>query len=305
LRLQRNRAASDDVENHVIPLTDAVQSYRERIPVPQIAGHVSSVWIQHVGAAGPAYEHRTVPNGCVEISYAVGSDYVAASGPQRGPTVASLAPGSTVVGIRFRPGVASSFLGLPASELVDLRVEVDRLWGRDATILAERLAEAGSPQAVARALEQEVVRRSQDVIDADPVVTAAIRRLQPWRPDNIGVWMAGLFISPRQLRRRFVSALGFGPKRLQRILRFQGFLALSQLRHDDHRGLARLAAQAGYADQAHLTRECSEFTGLTPRAFLEETWKSCGATHDHGPSYAGLRRALLAGGGPALPRSAP
>jgi AraC-like DNA-binding protein len=237
----------------------------------------------------------------VEISYAVGSDYVAASGPQRGPTVASLAPGSTVVGIRFRPGVASSFLGLPASELVDLRVEADRLWGRDATILAERLAEAGSPQAVARALEQEVVRRSQDVIDADPVVTAAISRLQPWRPDNIGVWMAGLFISPRQLRRRFVSALGFGPKRLQRILRFQGFLALSQLRHGDHRGLARLAAQAGYADQAHLTRECSEFTGLTPRAFLEETWKSCGATHDHGPSYAGLRRALLAGGRPRPP----
>jgi AraC-like DNA-binding protein len=291
-------------ESHVTPRADAVQSYRERIPAREIAGHVSCVWIQHVGAAGPAYEHRTVPNGCVEISYAVGSDVIAVSGPQRGPTVAALAPGSTVVGIRFHPGVASSFLGLPAFELVDHRVAVDRLWGRSATTLAERLAEAGSPQAAARVLEQEVVRRSQDVIDDDPVVTAAISRLQPWRPDNIGVWMAGLFISPRQLRRRFVAALGFGPKRLHRILRFQGFLALSQLRHGNHRGLARLAAEAGYADQAHLTRECSEFTGLTPRAFLEETWKSCGPTHDHEPSYAGLRRALLAGGGRALPRSA-
>jgi AraC-like DNA-binding protein len=271
-----------------------VQTYRERLPAPRLAGQVSSVWIQHVAADGVPYEHRTVPNGATELSWELGSDLVTVSGPQRQPIVGHLAPGSTVVGIRFRPGVAPSILGPPASELVDQHVEVDRLWGRPALTLAERLAEAESPEGASRLLEDEVFRRITDASEPDPVVAAAIGRLQPWRPDDIGTWAAGLFLSPRQLRRRFTAALGFGPKMFQRILRFQGFLALSQGRHGRDSGLARLAKQAGYADQSHLTRESSELTGLTPRAFLEEMWSSCGENHDHEASYGALRRGLLA-----------
>jgi AraC-like DNA-binding protein len=269
-----------------------VQSYRERLPAPQLADQVSSVWIQQVAAEGEAYEHRTVPNGSAEISYALGSDVVEVTGPHRQPRVGHLAPGTTVVGIRLRPGVAPSILGPPTSELVDQHVEVDRLWGRPAATLTEQLDEAGSPDAAARLLEDEVIRRSAGGDDADPLVRAALARLQPWRPDDVGTWAAGLYISPRQLRRRFVAALGFGPKKFQRILRFQGFLALAQGRRGVR--LARLAQEAGYADQAHLTRESSELTGLTPRAFLEEMWRSCGPNHDHEASYAGLRRALEA-----------
>jgi AraC-like DNA-binding protein len=271
-----------------------VQSYRERAPAPQLADHVASVWIQQVAAEGSPYEHRTVPNGSMEISWAVGSDLVAVSGPQRQPVVGRLAPGTSVVGIRFRPGVAPSILGPPASELVDQRVEADRLWGPRAATLAERLAEAESPEGAARLLEAEVIRRIDTAPEPDPLVAAAMGRLQPWRPDDIGAWTAGLLLSPRQLRRRFVAALGFGPKAFQRILRFQGFLALSQGPRGRHIGLARLAREAGYADQPHLTRESSELTGLTPRAFLEEMWSSCGPNHDHEASYGALRRALLA-----------
>jgi AraC-like DNA-binding protein len=278
----------------VIPTAHAVQSYRERLPVPPLAGHVSSVWIQHVAADGPAYEHRTVPNGAAEISFALGNDAVTVVGPRRRPAVERLAPGSTVVGIRFRPGVTPSILGPPTSELVDQQVEIDRLWGRAATSLAERLAETRSPEKAAQLLELEVSRRSADAIDADPLVTAAIGRLQPWRPDDVATWTDGLYISTRQLRRRFVAAMGFGPKALQRILRFQGFLALSQARHGSRTSLARLATLAGYADQAHLTRESSVLTGLTPRTFLEEMWASCGVNHDHEASFARVRGALLA-----------
>jgi AraC-like DNA-binding protein len=273
--------------------TDAVQSYRERLPAPQLADRVSSVWVQEVAAEGSAYEHRTVPNGSVEISWATGTGVVAVTGPQRQPLVGRVAPGSVVVGVRLRPGAAPSILGPPASELVDLSVDADQLWRRGTASLSERLAEAGSPEDAARVLEGEVIRRLTVAGEPDPLVTAAIGRLQPWRRDDIGTWTSGLFISSRQLRRRFVAALGFGPKTLQRILRFQGFLALSQQRHGDYAGLARLATLAGYSDQAHLTRESSELTGLTPRAFLEEMWRSCGPNHDHDASYKGLRRALI------------
>jgi AraC-like DNA-binding protein len=270
-----------------------VQSYRERPPAPHLAGLVSSVWIQHVEAGGDAYEHRTVPNGSVEISYALGTDVLAVTGPQRTPTVGLLDPGSTVVGIRLRPGVAPSILGPPASELVDLRVEADDLWGRSGRTLARRLTDAGSPEGAAWLLEDQVGLRFQAAADPDPVVTAAIGRLQPWQPDGVDGLASRLDISARQLRRRFAAALGYGPKAYQRIRRFQGFLALSQGRRGESAGLARLAKEAGYADQAHLTRESSELAGLAPKAFLEEMWRSCGPNHDHDASYAGLRRALL------------
>jgi AraC-like DNA-binding protein len=278
---------------HTAVSREPVQSYRERLPAPELAGQVSSVWVLEVAAGGPAYEHRTVPNGSVELSYALGADVVAVAGPQRGPTVARVSPGTTVVGIRFRPGMAPSLLGPPASELVDRRIEVDHLWARSAGTLAERLAQAGSAGAVGRHLEEEVISRLGAATVPDPLVTATVGRLQPWNPDSVSARTSDLFISPRQLRRRFVAALGYGPKTLQRILRFQGFLALTQGQHDGHVGLARLAKRAGYADQAHLTRECAELTGLTPRAFLEEMWASCGPNHDHEASFAGLRRALL------------
>jgi AraC-like DNA-binding protein len=273
---------------------DPVQTYRERLPAPEIAREVASVWLLEVGAGGGAYEHRTVPNGSVEISYALGSERVVVSGPQSEPLAARVETGTTLIGIRFRPGAAPSILGPPASELVDLSVDLDRLWGSGVATLVERLGEAGAPDAAARVLEDELASRVLDATAPDPLVAAAIGRLQPWRSGGLDALASDLYISHRQLHRRFVAALGYGPKMLERILRFQGFLALAQAPDQHDVGLARLAQHAGYADQPHLTREAAALAGMTPRAFLEETRRSCGPNHDHDASYAGIRRALLA-----------
>ncbi len=79
-------------------------------------------------------------------------------------------------------------------------------------------------------------------------------------------------LSERQFRRRSQAAAGYGPKTLQRVLRFHRFVRLldaAPARADASPSappdLAALAAKAGYADQAHLTRECSALSGLHPR----------------------------------------
>ena len=43
------------------------QSYRERLPGPGLARHVTCLWVQRVASGREAYRHRTVPNGGVEI----------------------------------------------------------------------------------------------------------------------------------------------------------------------------------------------------------------------------------------------
>jgi len=69
-------------------------------------------------------------------------------------------------------------------------------------------------------------------------------------------------LSERQLFRRCVEEVGYGPKHLARVLRLQRLFGLA--RRSPDAGLAALAAAAGYADQAHMSRECRSLTGLTP-----------------------------------------
>ena len=77
-------------------------------------------------------------------------------------------------------------------------------------------------------------------------------------------WLAGeLALSERTLRRRFDAAFGYGPKKLDRILRFQRFLKL--LRGARNGSTADLAIEAGYADQAHLGRESRRLAVTTPQ----------------------------------------
>lgn len=59
-------------------------------------------------------------------------------------------------------------------------------------------------------------------------------------------------------------AVGYGPKRLARVLRLRGALAAA------HAGteLGRVAADAGYADQAHFTHDCRALAGVSPSTVL-------------------------------------
>src|SRR5829696_7516438 len=116
------------------------QTYRERSPHSALGDVVSSVWVQAVGPGAPAYAHRTVPNGSVELMCRIGEE-PRVVGPRTAPAVDALAPGATVVGVRFHPGAASPLLGVSAAELVDDSVEVEAVWGRSAAFLGEQVAE--------------------------------------------------------------------------------------------------------------------------------------------------------------------
>ena len=71
-----------------------------------------------------------------------------------------------------------------------------------------------------------------------------------------------LGLGERQLRRRAGAAFGYGPKVLARVLRFSS--VVDRLRSAPATPLAALAADAGYADQAHLTHEVRALSGLPP-----------------------------------------
>jgi AraC-like DNA-binding protein len=256
------------------------QTYIERAPRPALAHLVASAWIQQSG--DEPYHSRHIPNGAVELLCALGSEPQVV-GPITEPRVEVLAPGTTIVGVRLRPGAAPAVLGMPAAEVVDLAID---LW--DAPALGERLAGARSPEHALNELERHVFGRTAG--EPDPLIAEAVKQLMPWCLDDVTSLTASLYISETQLRRRCRDAVGLGPKTLHRLLRFQGFLALVQrsIATGRDESLAQLALDAGYADQPHLNRECLRLTGVSPRTFLRETQESCVSGHDHAASYAPL-----------------
>jgi AraC-like DNA-binding protein len=153
-------------------------------------------------------------------------------------------------------------LGLPASEVRDLRPELSALWGRDAARLEERIALAAPARR--RALLEDAIRPLARDAQPDTLVLAGLPLLGG-RGNTVAELARTLAISERALRRRFNDAIGYGPKKLDRIIRFRRFLRAAAMP-----GAGGLAAELGYADQAHLTRECRELSGLTPGELLAD-----------------------------------
>lgn len=282
---------------------DRAQTYVERLPLPALAAWVRTVWVQRTGPR--PYLQRDLPTGGVELQCRIG-DLPRLVGPLATASVQVLPSHTTVVGARFQPGAASPLLGLPAGELVDLTVPLDDVWGGAAARLGELLAGAPGPDAALELLQRYLVCRQARTERPDPLVAEAVRRLMPWQSAGIGALTTQLAISASQLRRRFAAAVGLGPKTVQRTLRFQGYLALAQAAAAPGgpalmpgSTLADLAAEAGYADQAHLSRECLRLAGLTPRELLGGRSDRCGCGHEHSASYlaflAGHARAARTG----------
>jgi AraC-like DNA-binding protein len=102
----------------------------------------------------------------------------------------------------------------------------------------------------------------------DPVGVCIARMLAERPGRALALLAEDVGLSGRQLRRRVEEAVGYPPRMLARILRFQRFLHAARASHPG-RDLARLATDAGYADQPHLTRECRELGGRPPAALLD------------------------------------
>jgi AraC-like DNA-binding protein len=271
------------------------QRHVERPPVPALRGLASSVRVQKVGRDAAPYVHRHIPNGSVELVCKVGSA-PQVIGPLTEPLAEVLGPGTTVVGVRFLPGAFPAVSGRPASEMVGLVLDAGELWGRSAAALGEAVAAAASPREALAAVQLHVHERAGARTGPDLLVSEAVRGLMPWRATDVTSLSASLHISETQLRRRCRTAVGLAPKVLHRMLRFQGFLALVQQAIAQGRaptavGLAPLARRVGYADQPHLTRECARLTGVPPRAFLAETYRTCANGHDHSASFGPVLRA--------------
>lgn len=247
-------------------LTVAAPAFVEVSPPAVLRPFVERLWAHRIEAPPPSEGRRLLPDGRIELVWISGFG-VHISGPQ---TRYGQPPDLTemlALGASFRPGAAPYLLRTPASALVDRHVALDAVDPRLAARLDDRLGDARDVREAIAVFGHELARRLGDVTPPPADVREAIRLL-----DGITVKVsdaaAHVFLSERELQRRFAEDVGYGPKTLQRVLRFQSFLrTLAAPRIE----LAAAAALAGYADQSHLSRETRRLAGLSPRRLTSWT----------------------------------
>ncbi|HEX4089767.1 MAG TPA: DUF6597 domain-containing transcriptional factor [Trebonia sp.] len=233
--------------------------YAEWAPPAALRGQVACLWARV--RADTARRGLVLPDACSDLIWEQGvGAYVA--GPDTGPARPLIKAGAAIVGVRFRPSAGGPVLKAPLSEILNQRVPLPDLV-RQARLPrpAQDLSPGLDPaEAAARMLDLAGALVADGEPDPAMARAAVLLRDPAARAEAVA---AEVGLSERQFRRRSQAAAGYGPKTLQRVLRFHRFVRLLDAATAPP-DLAAIAARAGYADQAHLTRECSALSGFTP-----------------------------------------
>lgn len=227
-------------------------------PAPPLRSFVECLWVHAVPTAEDLSDFTILPDGRMDLVW-TRQNGVGVAGPQTQYLVHPLLSPLVAYGVRFHPGAAPTFLRVPASQLRDGHTTLDGIEPRLARRLDERLGEARNEHEAFAILNAELLRRLDRLHAPDAAVREAVSLLDAATATVAGV-AARVFLSERQLQRRFTEHVGYGPKTLQRILRLQRVID----RLGEGAGFAQAAASAGYSDQSHLFRESRRLAGLTP-----------------------------------------
>jgi len=191
--------------------------YREWGPPDSLSPALACLWVRVVPSEG-APPTLVLPDACIDLIWQQGRGAHVA-GPDTGPVPTPLPPGTVLVGARFRPGAGGPALGIPLDELLNRRVDLHDLRPELARQFPATITPAKALQRVAAAAASLISKGPPDVL-----VCQASRLLnQP--QTRVEALAKELGVSERHFRRRFQAAVGYGPKILQRVLRFRRFLA--------------------------------------------------------------------------------
>jgi AraC-like DNA-binding protein len=254
--------------------------YSEHPPSADLRAAVACTWVAHVtrDAAAPA---PIVPDACSDV-VVIGDAAPHVAGPATRTHSVHVPASTTVVGIRFRPGAARAVFGCDAHELRDAAPELRAVCGVSASVLAAELSAATTTDAMRAALERWARCRLAPRLERDVMALRAAHALVTDHRQSVTALGEMFGWSPRRLHREMTETCGYGAKTLQRILRLQRTLRMARQRALAHRRptLARLALDADYADQAHMTRDFRDLTGFTPRELLAHSHADVGAWLD-------------------------
>lgn len=231
-------------------------------PSAALAPWVECFWYRAAESSPRSASHRVLPDGAADLLIEIDAASAHAIGTMTRPLILDATATPELLGVRFHPGRALPFVGVPLVAVTDDRAPMAGL--REA---ADAIANAPSLPARVELFEATLLRALSGAENPDRRVDAAIARIVMTEgrvaidalADDIG-------ISRQHLARRFLAHVGVAPKTFARVVRFRALLR--RARTSEEHDWAALASDAGYFDQSHLIADFQQFAGTSPVPFF-------------------------------------
>jgi AraC-like DNA-binding protein len=233
------------------------QIHRYAEPCVDLAPFVARYWSVSWDLRGqPPYRQLIVGYPNVHLSFMTGRP-ATVTGVPRGPVHRVLEGRGRVLGVAFRPGCFRPWLGRPVSTLTDRAVSGLFEWLPAAGVVptVDEVEDRLRAHLPARDPMAEALADLVDRIAADPGLT---------RVDSVA---EAFGTGVRRLQRLFADYVGVGPKWV--IRRYRLHEITSRLGAQEPVDWAELAAELGYADQAHLVRDFRAMVGEPPTHYAQ------------------------------------
>lgn len=260
------RPVEEDARGIVTPEVGLAHFRLDRYPPsPAVARFVDRYWLSSWDLRGrPPYTQQVLAHPVVNVVFTEGT--ALAHGVKTAIDSRTLRGAGWALGIMFRPAGFRPFAGGPASALTGRAVPLADLLGPAAAELSRRVHAAAPGEDMARLADSFLAGIVPP--DAQPSeLTTSIAERAAADPSLVRVdaLAARAGVGVRQLQRRFADHAGISAKALLRRYRLYEAAERARLQHEVD--WAELAAQLGYSDQAHLSREFSALIGMPPRQY--------------------------------------
>ena len=263
------KPVQDDSRGIVNPAAAGTVFRLDRFPPTGAAGRfIDRYWLSTWRLPpGVRHEQQVLVHPVVNVVFEAHGAVV--SGVDTGRFAVTLEGQGRALGIMFRPAAFAPFSDGPLSALTDQTVplaQVPALADLEATLVplvgdldvpGEQLAATADSAIAAR-----VPAERQDCETTTEWAELAVGDRELTRVEDLAR-AAGVGI--RTLQRAFTEHVGIGPKWFLR--RYRLYEAGERIAHDKHVDWSVLAADLGYADQAHLTRDFTAAFGLPPAQY--------------------------------------
>ncbi|MET8347276.1 helix-turn-helix domain-containing protein [Streptomyces microflavus] len=247
--------------------------FRRREPAPALRPYLEHYWLIDWDLDQP-YAAHVVPHPSVNLvlqRYEAGESareragYAEVAGIGLGLFTQKLTGRGRVCGVQFRPGGFRPFAPEHAlSDLTGRRIDAAEVLRTPPPVGA--VLDPADEDARVRALDACLLALEPR---PDPQAALAMELVDRVRTDRsvrrVGQLARSAGLSPRTLQRLFSAYVGVGPKWV--ILRYRIHEALERAESEPAVDWARLAADLGYSDQAHLVRDFTATVGVPPTAF--------------------------------------
>ncbi|WP_200842414.1 AraC family transcriptional regulator [Actinomadura sp. K4S16] len=262
-------------------------SIERREPPAALAPFVANFWLLRWDLRGrPPHRQRILTRPSVHVTFtsylAGGATRARIAGVVRDDFVEEIHGEGRVVGAAFRPGGFRPFMDAPVSTLTGRFAGVDEVFGEEGLALAEEIFSTADDHEAVERLAAFLTGRGPEPDASAAKAAAVVERIAAWpglaRVDDLA---EDVGLSPRSLQRLFHEYVGIGPKWVIRRFRMQE--AAERAASGTGVDWAELAAELGYADQAHFTRDFTAAVGTSPGRYAREAGRPAPEAGPHAP----------------------